>query len=264
MKQSRLLEMERFILQEESVPMERLCSQFGVSMNTVRRDVAELIRRGSIEKVYGGVRVRCEQDQTLTPFEKRRLENAHAKQLIGRRAAEMVEDGDIIFLDSGTTTLQMMDFLKDRRDITVVTHNLEAVVRALPYEGIQVISLPGQLRRKTHSFTGMEAARSLRGYNIKTAFMAATGASVHGVTNSSSLEYEIKKTAIEHCDRSVLTLCSQKFGVSGLMTYANFDQFDAVVTDAAPPGAYAEAIKAGGARLIVADRQAAERQAAAR
>lgn len=252
MKADRIQEMERYVLQRGAATMEELRVHFDISMNTVRRDVAELLRRGTVDKVYGGVCARPT-EHALTPYEVRRRGSESAKAAIGRRAAQMVHDGDIIFIDSGTTTLQMIDCLAERRDLTIITNNLEAIIRALPHENINIIALPGQVRRKTHSLTGDDAVRYLKRFNIRTAFMAATGVSSYGVTNSSPMEYEIKKCAVESAENKVLLIAQPKFGVTGLMTFARLSDFDAVVTDALPGREYCTLIEDSGAQLITAD-----------
>ena len=257
MRTDRVHALERHICQKGSVTMEDLCRHFQVSMNTMRRDVAELVKRGSVEKVYGGVQVR--RDTGLMPYDLRRGEHELAKSAIGRRAAEFVQDEDVIFVDSGSTSMHMMDYLTQRRELTVITHNLEAIIRAAPCENINNISLPGQLRRKTNSFTSDETARSLRGYNIRTAFMAATGASAYGVTNSSPQEYEVKKAAMSNCERSILLLTSDKFGVTGLLTFAQLSDFHMIITDQLPALEYQELIRQSGAKLVIASDQDNER-----
>lgn len=251
MRPNRISKMEVFIGERNCVSMEELKEHFGVSISTVRRDVAELLRKGTIEKIYGGVCMR-KPDHQLTPYDERRLTNKEAKVLIGQKAAELVNDRDIIFIDSGTTTLHLMDSLTEKKDLTVLTNNLDVVCRALGLENINLICLPGQLQRKTHSMTGDATARFLRQYNVNTAFIAATGVSAHGVTNSSPLEYEIKKTAVECCEQAVLMVSGEKFGVTGLMTFSCLDDFDVVVTDTVPPEEYRTRIREGQTRLIVA------------
>lgn len=249
MKASRILDMEKYITAQGSASMEELCNQFQVSINTVRRDVVELIRRGTVEKVYGGVTTR-RSDQALTPYAERRSNRENVKAAIGRKAAEMVQDGDIIFIDSGTTTLQLIDNLAHVRELTVITNNMEAVVRAVPYENMTVIVLPGQLGRKTNSLTGDDTVASLRRYNIRIAFMAATGLSIHGATNSSPREYEIKRAAVDRCEKAVLLVNQEKIGVTGLMTFAPLNAFDAVVTDAAADSETAEMLRQENVELI--------------
>nr|MBR4281534.1 DeoR/GlpR transcriptional regulator [Clostridia bacterium] len=251
MKADRMLEMEHYVLQKGAATMEELREHFDISMNTVRRDVAELLKRGMLEKVYGGVCAR-KSEQSLTPYEVRRRGSEDAKAAIGKRAAELVNDGDIIFIDSGTTTLHMIDHLAGKRDLTIITNNLEAINRALPYENITIIALPGQVRRKTHSFTGDDAVRYLRRFNVRIAFMASTGLSTHGVTNSSPLEYEIKKCAVESAETKVLLISLPKFGVTGLMTFAQLSDFDILVTDDTPSPEDQARVRASGAELIIA------------
>lgn len=256
MKASRILDMEKYITLKGTVSMEELQRQFGVSANTVRRDIADLLRRDAVEKVYGGVCAK-HTGQTLTPYEMRRISGEEAKERIGRAAAGLVNDGDVIFIDSGTTTLHLMDHLQDKRDVTVITHNLGAIVRALPYENIHVIVLPGSLRRKTNSMTGSDSVKAMKKYNIRAAFMAATGLSVHGATNSSAQEYDIKQAAVECSDKAYLLVDRRKFGVTGMMTFAGLENFDAVVTDELPDAEFQALLREKNVRLILPEAEKA-------
>ena len=184
------------------------------------------------------------------------MSGGEAQELIGRTAAQLVRDGDVIFIDSGTTTLRMIDHLKDRRDVTIITHSLGAVIRALPYENLHVIVLPGSLRRKTNSMTGSDSVKAMKKYNIRTAFMAATGVSMHGATNSSAQEYDIKQAAVECSDRSILLVDRHKFGITGMMTYAPISSFEAVVTDEEPGEDYLNLLKENDVRLILPEEPA--------
>ena len=236
MKSRRQIEMESYILTQGSATMEELRDHFGISMNTVRRDIAELIRPGYITKVYGGVKAEV-QPSTLVPYAVRSRTPSREKQMICLEAAKMVRDGDILFIDSGTTTVHIMEALKDK-NITVITNNIEAMMLALEHENIRLIVVPGEIHRKTHSITGEDSAAFLSTMNTNIAFMAATGVSMTGVTNSSPLEYSIKKTAVAHTEKAVLLVTGQKFGLTSLFTYADLRQFSAVITDPSIPEDY--------------------------
>ncbi len=251
MRNIRLDQMEEFIVKRETVSMEELRQEFNTSLNTVRRDVALLKKKGTVEKVYGGVCAR--KPEQLAPFDVRNIKNQEAKTAIGKKAAGLTEDGDIIFLDSGTTTLHIVMNLAKKQNITIITHSLNAIMAAVPYPNLNVITLPGQLHRKTNSFTGLEAVRLLKSYNIKKAFMAATGFSLsHGVTNSSPLEYELKMAAMERSEASYLLLDSQKFGQTAMLTYASPEKFRGIITEARPDESYIAALEAAGTQLILA------------
>lgn len=249
MKSRRLTEMEGYILAHGSAAMDELRDAFGISMNTVRRDVAELVRRGGVEKVYGGVKA-IGQVQPLVPYAVRSSSPSLAKQAICMAAGEMVRDGDIIFIDSGSTTLHIMEAIKDKH-ITVITNNIEVMIRALDHENIRLIVVPGEIHRKTYSITGEDSAAFLNHMNTNLAFMAATGASMNNVTNSSPLEYSIKKAAVAHTEKAVLLVTGSKFGVTSLLTYASLDQFHTVITDETIPPEYRNRLESLGVNLKI-------------
>ena len=249
MRSTRLADMERYIRQNGTVSMEALCSHFNISMNTVRRDIIELRKRGLVEKVYGGVTVSGQ--DVLKSFNERSIVDADEKQAAGLLAAQLVEEKDVIFLDSGTTTIQLIPHFSVLNELTLVTNNLAAIREAELIPGINIIMLPGQVQRNTDSVTGSDTAKAIRSFNINKAFMAATGTTESGVTNSSPFGYEVKKAVMETAKEKILVIGCNKFGVPGLMTYAHFEDFDYIVTNAKPPEPYAAAIMNSGARLIV-------------
>lgn len=237
MKTKRLTEMEAYILSHGSATMEELRDAFEVSMNTVRRDVAELLKSGNIQKVYGGVRA-VSQNVVQAAYPKA----SGTKRAICFRAAQLVKDGDIVFIDSGTTTVQIIEAIKDLR-VTVITNNIQVMMKALEYENIRVIMLPGEVRRNTLSITGEDSAEYLSHMNTNIAFMAASGASFTGVANSSPLEYSIKKAAVSYTERAVLLVAGSKFGTTSLLIYAGLDKFKTVVTDSHIPPEYRQRLK---------------------
>ncbi|MBR3107673.1 MAG: DeoR/GlpR transcriptional regulator [Clostridia bacterium] len=237
MKTKRLTDMEAYIRRHGSATMEELRTGFNVSMNTVRRDVAELLKTGSVQKVYGGVRSTV-QDPVQAAYPK----PGGAKRAICFEAAKLVKDGDIVFIDSGTTTVQIIEAIKDMH-VTVITNNIQVMMKALEYENIRVIMLPGEVHRKTLSITGEDSAEYLSHMNTNIAFMAATGASLTGVANSSPLEYSIKKAAVAHAERVVLLVAGSKFGTTSLLIYAGLEKFQTVITDSRIPPVYRQRLK---------------------
>ena len=215
MKTHRIKNVEEYILKNESVSLDKLCDVFKVSKNTIRRDIKELLEKGKIKKIYGGVTIN---QKKLVPFEERNIKNHAEKKVTAEIAAAYINDGDIIFIDSGTTTMWLIDYLKNK-NITILTNNLSAIVSALPYPNLNIISLGGTLKRKTNSFVGNSTSLVLKDYNISKAFMAATGISIaRGATNSSVEEYELKKLIVEKSDEIFLLVDSSKFDSISLMT----------------------------------------------
>jgi DeoR family myo-inositol catabolism operon transcriptional repressor len=135
----------------------------------------------------------------------------------------------------------MIEHIKDRKNLTIITNNLEVMIRVIPYENIKLISLSGELDRITLSFTGDTASSVLKSYNISKAFMASAGVSVDGgVTNSSTKEYDIKCTAVKRSNWVYLLTSADKFNTVAIMTYCTLDKLSGIITEEAPPQEIAE------------------------
>ncbi|MGI6199238.1 MAG: DeoR/GlpR family DNA-binding transcription regulator [Christensenellales bacterium] len=251
MRSQRIQEIENYIYEQKTVTLDQICQHFGISKSTIRRDLEQILQNGNIKKIYGGVTVQSKKE--LISFHERNIAHLAEKERIAKKAAEMVSDGDIIFIDSGTTTLHMIDALADRRKLTVLTNNFEVIYRAIPYENINLISLSGTLNRKTLSFTGPSAAQVLGAYNVSKAFMAATGFSVEsGVTNSSPVESDVKRVAVQRSQQVVLLADHFKFDTVSLITYCNLEQIDTLVTDTMPGEKIAKFMQEHGGRIVLA------------
>jgi len=247
MRDSRIAKMEQYITQNSTASIAELCEVFDVSLNTVRRDIRILMDKGIIEKVHGGVRTTLYDE--LIPFPVRNVANITQKISIAQKAAELVADGDIIFIDTGTTTLQMISALKDKY-ITVITNNLQFIIQALPYENISIISLPGKLSRKNNSFYGFNQAQFMEYFNVKICFMATAGISLdRGITHPSVSEGQFCEYVIEHSDHTVLLADHTKFDVVSLFTYAKLEMLDVIITDLMPSQEYQKSFKANNIQL---------------
>lgn len=246
MKTRRLRDIETYIHSRKNVTLDELCLTFDVSKNTIRRDINQILQKGSIEKVYGGV-VSAEK---LISFENRNVERRDEKAEIGRAAAEYVEENDLIFIDSGTTTCNIMNFLEKDRHLTILTNSLDVINGAASMPNVHLLVVGSTYKRSTRSFVGVDDMRALEKYNINKAFMSATGVSLaHGLTNSDLLEYEIKKSIAKRAEKLILLADSDKFGRSTLLTYAAFSDLDVLVTSSDLPAEYAESCRANGIAL---------------
>ena len=249
MRAERLNAMEQYILGKETVSLEEMSTQFSVSMNTIRRDVMELLSRGNIRKVYGGV------SSTLinrpVGFSVRAQKNSRAKQIIGRLASQLVSDGASIFLDSVSTTPYILQHIGEKNGVTVITHSLTALYAASSLSNLNIIALGGIYAPATSSFTGISTLDALSRLSIQTIFISATGVSIeNGLTNRTYLEAEIKRSVVQRGNRVVLMADQSKFGHSAVISFCPFEQLYAIVTDCLPSEPYLEAIDRYGIRLI--------------
>ncbi len=230
MKSARRKQMEKLIFQRETITMEELRQTFGVSMNTIRSDVAFLVSSGTVEKVYGGVRALVHQEVPL--FTQRMALYPESKQCIARRAEELIEDQDVIYIDAGTTTMYLIDCLDPAKHVTVITRNLYTISRAYDLPNVELIVLPGTMDRRTNSVADGSTLEYLGRYHYSKAFMGVSGISTDGRLNVSNYnEYELKKLAIQQSRECFLLADSGKFGGTSLMSYGSLDIMTGIFTD---------------------------------
>ena len=252
MRDSRRKQMAAFITQKQSATMDELCQTFGVSINTVRADVAHLVQTGAVEKVYGGVRSVVHQEVPL--FTQRTGLHTDSKMRIAKRAEKLILDRDILYIDSGTTTMHLLDFLDPAKHITVLTGNLYLVSQAYNLPHVELIVLPGSMNRRTNSVTDGSTLEFLGRYHFAKAFMGVSGISSDGKLNVSSyIEYELKKLALHQSQHAYLLVDSSKFGGSGLMSYGSMADMDEIITDACCPGYARDFCSEKNIRLTIAE-----------
>ncbi|MBT2574949.1 DeoR/GlpR transcriptional regulator [Bacillus sp. ISL-51] len=229
MKLMRIQEMEEYILKNGAASLDELCEVFNVSKNTVRRDINKLAEKGVIKKVYGGVT--SAEKSVLVPYENRTIQNQDEKIKIAHYASRFIEDHDLVFIDSGTTTKSILETLDPNKNVTVLTNSLDIINSASSLKNINLIIIGNNYKRKTRSFVGIDDPNTLNKYNINKAFMSATGTTItHGLTNSDLLEYEVKKKISEKANEVYLLADHSKFGKSTLLTYAPFERLHCIVT----------------------------------
>ncbi|MEH7273643.1 DeoR/GlpR family DNA-binding transcription regulator [Neobacillus vireti] len=249
-KEKRLIQIKEYVVKQQSASLDELVKEFNVSKNTIRRDLQELLNTGAFKKVYGGIAVN---QKKLEHFHEREIRNHHEKKILGRAAADFVEDGDIIFIDSGTTTIEMLNHLKEKK-ITILTNNIDIIVGSIPFENITIITIGGVLERKTKSFGINYNLEMLNTYNINKAFMASTGLTpTNGVTNASLLETELKKKIVKRSKTIFLLVDHTKFGQYGLTTYCELNNIHYLITDKMPSQEYQNLLKENLVQFIIAE-----------
>lgn len=249
-KEARRKQMEALIAQRKTVSMEALREAFGVSMNTVRADVAYLVETGTVEKVYGGVRILRDRDVPL--FDQRSQLHTDAKRRIARWAERSIRDGDVLYIDSGTTTMHLIDFLDPAKHVTVVTGNMYVMAQAGGRPNVELIVLPGALNRRTNSVSDVSTLEFLGRYHCAKAFMGVTGVSPDGKLNVSTyIEYELKRLAVRQSQHPYLLADASKFGGESLMSYGVLGDLEEVFTDAPCPEPFRAACSQQGVRLTI-------------
>ena len=250
MKLIRLNNIIEYVRAYELVSYEDLCKQFNVSISTIRRDIDELDSQGKIEKVFGGIKLSDESikesnEATLFKFD-------YERDKIARAASELVDDGDIIMLGSGSTVAHMVKYLKNKKGITLVTNNLAVLNETLKCD-FNVVSIGGNLDKKIMSFVGLNSSRQVNELNANKCFLSCNGVNVHSISNVVDLEADLKRKEIAISDKTILLADASKFDKMSLYTFASIKDLDYLITNKKPSKEYEKVCKENKCELIVAN-----------
>ena len=193
-----------------SIKVTELSETFRVSESTIRRDLQEMEEKNLHKRTHGGA-VGL-QKRTFEPsFKEKRAEYFEDKIRIGELAAELVNEGDSVILDTGTTTLEIAKRIKGKR-VTVITNGLDIAEELSDVEGLEVILTGGTLRGKTRAMVGYLAENTLRNFKADLAFIGTNGISVDdGITTPNHIEAMTKRAMIASANQVYAVCDASKF-----------------------------------------------------
>ena len=226
-----------------SVQVVALSDMFGVSMQTIRKDLHYLEDHGIAARAYGGAIAADVVTLNAEPaIESKRVSHPQEKERIGRLAAAMVEPGDSIMLDSGTTALQIARFLPDNEDITVVTNDFNVLGALTQKRNIKIVMLGGEFRRKNMAFYGAQTMASLDDLLLDKLFLGVDGFDVErGITTHHEPEAQLNRKMVASARRVIAVTDSSKFGKVCLHRIIDISEIDDLVTDNQAPDHIARA-----------------------
>jgi DeoR/GlpR family transcriptional regulator of sugar metabolism len=230
-----------------------LSQLFQVSEMTIRRDLSDLHELRLIFRHHGGASLAPERGDTEWPLQLREREHLVEKEKIGRAAARYVQDGEVLILDAGTTTLQVARNLTQNR-LTVVSNFLPILCELSNRPNISLIATGGTLYADNQCFVGPFAVDTIRKVNANVAIMATSCLSLKkGLTNRNIGEAEVKRAMIESAERVVLVMDSSKMHFNTLSTVGPLEIVDVLVTDAGLSAEDKVAIEARGVEIVIAN-----------
>lgn len=249
-------ERQRVILdmlrREGVVRTAELCEILNVSAVTIRSDLRDLEKAGECEMIWGGAVSKSPASDSETLLEQRNKLHSSIKKRIGERAARLIEEGQTIILDAGTTTIEIVNHLPRNFDyLRVVTPALNVAVATTHYPYIELVMPGGVLRNLTRSLVGPQTLRSLEMFNADWVFLASGGFNLqHGVTTGNMMEVEVKRTMVQQAARVALVADSSKFGRGLSLNVAPLSRIDVLVTDTQLSDSDAQEIEAHGVTVL--------------
>lgn len=239
------------------ITVEEICNQFGVSKMTARRDLVFLDQQGLLRRVYGGA-VSGLGRSYEPPYDLRATQAADAKRAIGRKAAEMVYDGDSIALDVGTTTFEVARALQGKRNLTIVTSSLpianEIVTHFSLISEVRLILTGGIVRAREFSMVGHIAENTYREVNVDKAFIGIGGLSLeNGLTEYNLEDALVKRRLFKSAKIRIVVSEGTKFDRTTFAMIASLSAIQYIITDDSAPSDMLKALEDMGINVVIAD-----------
>lgn len=204
-----------------------LADQLAVDPSTIRRHLDRLEEMDLIQRTHGGARPVPQAD---TPFAFKQTLHHKEKQAIGKAMADRILDGQVVMLDSGSTTLEVAMHLNHSR-LTVVTNDLRIGIEIANKRGINLVFIGGELLPNVYTMWGPTAVQQIEQLRVDVAIFGADTVNDNGVFNNSSYEMEAKRSMMSIASQAFLVADSSKFHREALFKVFNFEGFTAGITD---------------------------------
>jgi len=242
----------QFVKERKQATVAELSEHFDVSEATIRRDLEKLDSEGEIRRAHGGA-VAVERAAPEPPVVHRMVENEEEKRRIGRAAAQLVQDGEVIFLGSGTTTLEVARNLDDKENLTVITNALNIANQLADKQNISMIVTGGLLRHSELSLIGHIAEQALKELRADKVIMGMRAISIEeGLTNDYLPETMTDRAIVDFSSEVILVADHSKFGKVSTALVAPVTSVNKIVTDAGTSPQIVADLRGRGIEVIVA------------
>jgi DeoR family fructose operon transcriptional repressor len=254
MKTERAQAIRQYLFSNGFSPITTIAQAVGASLPTLRRDLAELEEQGVVMRTHGGARL-AEEFEVEVAFEQREAQSLTAKRAIGDLAYDMLRPGASVFLDSGTTVLQLARRIRvNPLSLNVFTNCLPAAQMLIDVAGVRVTLLGGLLRKENSSVVGPLAEDMLSGLWFNQLFLGAGAIADDGEMSSvDENEARLNSVMLSRSEHSILLADASKFGQRLTYRVASIDRLKAVITDDAMSPDWVERIQSMGVDLHQAD-----------
>ena len=244
-RQQHILETLR---RDGQVVAKALSAELDLSEDTIRRDLRELAREGLLQRVHGGA---LPASAAIADFRTRQGVSVQEKAAIGAAAAALIRPGQVVFIDGGTTAVQLVRRLDQRLSATIVTHSPSIAVELAAHPGIEVIIIGGRLFKHSVVSVGATAIEGISRVRADAYFMGVTG--VHptaGLSTGDAEEASIKRALMAAAAETVVLASSEKLGAASAYVIAPVSEAATLVTTAAISPADAAAYEAAGLTVV--------------
>lgn len=217
-----------------------LAQEFGVTEETIRRDLEKLDNEGLAKKTYGGAVANKSLNIDL-PSSVRKRANVELKQRIAEKIALMINDGDYVMADASSTAMYVIKCIKHRKNITLITNSVEILYELSDHNDWNILSTGGTLKPGALSLVGSTAEKMIRDFHVDIAICSCKGVDINaGITDSNEKDSQMKQAIFSAAGRKVLAIDSTKFDRIAFTKVCDLGDVDVIVTDSRPSDKWIE------------------------
>ena len=226
----------KILLQQKTATVKELSEKLYASMPSIRRDLANLEKKHMIKRTHGGAALEITNDSELKiPFMLRELEQTDAKVIMAKKAAQLINNNDVIFIDASTSADSVIPFLINKTNLTIITCGLKSLQLAGEY-GITAFSTGGKLLPSCMSLIGAEAYKMIESYTADIMLFSCRGLTDEGnITDFSLEENWVRQVMLKHAKKKILLCDSSKIGNVYMNTVCSIDDITYIISEKSLP-----------------------------
>lgn len=218
------------------VEVNKLSETFDVTAETIRRYLNQLEEKGELKKVYGGA-VKIQYSKKESPYFQRETLHTQEKKIIGKKAAELVQSNDLIFIDEGSTPLQMIPFIIQKEGLTIITNSFSSISKLMFYanKGLftgDLIFLGGEVQSDHMRVEGTISENHMKNFYVDKAFISIDGLSINnGLTSISSQKATFVQQLISNSKESIVLADESKIGTRSYYKISELKEVNTIISN---------------------------------
>jgi DeoR family transcriptional regulator, fructose operon transcriptional repressor len=248
--EARQARIESYLQRVEFASLDELAREVGVSVSTVRRDVAQLEAAGGIARTHGGARLLQPRSDEYA-FSARNTRETTEKDAIGRACAELIGPNQTVILDAGSTVFHVAEHLAGK-PLQIITNSLPVANLFASAPNVEVIVSGGVIYPRLGVMVGPQAAETFGKVHADFAIMSASGITEEGIFNSHGLLIDLQRAMLQAARRVVFCLDHTKFNRRSMFFLGDFTHVSTIVTDTAAPADLVETLRGRGLEVVIA------------
>ena len=235
------------------ITVQELSKYFKISAVTIRNDLNALEEAGKIIRTHGGA-IAVEESVVESSHISKYSKNEDVKRKLGKSASEIVLDGEVIFIDGGTTCSSMYPFLASKNDLTVITPSIETAYWLTKTSSINIYIIGGQVRRESLSTYSQDPVTAISKWNISKAFISAYSFTPEdGIMDVQPVDGDERLPIIKKARHTIALIDSSKWGKISMITVFKTSEVDTIITDSQAPESMSEELNSAGIKIITVE-----------